>query len=111
MSERAFPILSLWLGVEDAARVGRRRGEGMIDREILAEVLFEVYDHGSQPNAFREADAIIAGLRARQATQVCAWCPSFARGSAWHNDGRLYPSCGQIDHGGGWVPDEPRHGV
>ena len=35
---------------------------------------------------------------------VCAWCPSSARGNAWHNDGLLHPSCGQIDHGQGWVP-------
>lgn len=35
---------------------------------------------------------------------VCAWCPQPARGDAWHNDGKLHPSCGQIDHGQGWVP-------
>ena len=38
---------------------------------------------------------------------VCEWCPASARGTAWHNDGRLHLSCGQIDHGQGWVPDEP----
>lgn len=38
--------------------------------------------------------------------QTCAWCPGDARGSAWWNDGRLHPSCGQIGHGEGWVPDE-----
>ena len=37
---------------------------------------------------------------------VCAWCPARSRGSAWHNDGRLHPSCGQIDHGQGWVPND-----
>lgn len=41
---------------------------------------------------------------------VCAWCPAPARGTAWHNDGLLHPSCGQIDHGQGWVPPErPPH--
>ena len=45
-------------------------------------------------------------------TAVCAWCPARATGAARHNDGRLYPSCGQPDHGLGWVtyllpPDEP----
>ena len=38
---------------------------------------------------------------------VCAWCPQPARGDAWHNDGKQHPSCGQIGHGQGWVPDYP----
>ena len=37
--------------------------------------------------------------------QHCAWCPEPARGTAWHNDYKLHPSCGQIGHGGGWVPE------
>ena len=34
----------------------------MPSREALAEALFQVYDHGTSPNAFREADAILALL-------------------------------------------------
>lgn len=41
---------------------------------------------------------------AEPALVFCAWCPQPARGDAWHNDGKLHPSCGQIDHGQGWVP-------
>ena len=37
--------------------------------------------------------------------QRCAWCPEPARGDAWHNDYKLHPSCGQIGHGEGWVPE------
>ena len=37
--------------------------------------------------------------------QHCAWCPEPARGDAWHNDYKLHPSCGQIGHGEGWVPE------
>lgn len=48
-----------------------------------------------------------AGMLAEQSGQVCAWCPSPARGSAHHNDGKLHPSCGQTNHGQGWVPDYP----
>ena len=48
-----------------------------------------------------------AGMLAEQSGQVCAWCPSPARGSAYHNDGKLHPSCGQTNHGQGWVPDYP----
>ena len=48
-----------------------------------------------------------AGILAEQSGQVCAWCPSPARGSAHHNDGKLHPSCGQTNHGQGWVPDYP----
>ena len=48
-----------------------------------------------------------AGMLAEQSGQVCAWCPSPARGSAHHNDGKLHPSCGQVNHGQGWVPDYP----
>ena len=48
-----------------------------------------------------------AGMLAEQSGQVCAWCPSPARGSAHHNDGKLHPSCGQVSHGQGWVPDYP----
>lgn len=33
----------------------------MSDRERLAELLMQVYDHGAQPNALSEADAILAG--------------------------------------------------
>lgn len=40
----------------------------------------------------------------QEAAPVCAWCPLPARGDAWHNDGKLHPSCGQIGHGQGWVP-------
>lgn len=32
----------------------------VVDREKLAEALFGIYDHGTQPNAFREADALLA---------------------------------------------------
>lgn len=48
-----------------------------------------------------------AGMLAEQSGQVCAWCPSPARVSAHHNDGKLHPSCGQTNHGQGWVPDYP----
>ena len=48
-----------------------------------------------------------AGMLVERSEQVCAWCPSSARGSAWHNDGKLHLSCGQIDHGQGWVPEYP----
>ena len=48
-----------------------------------------------------------AGMLVERSEQVCAWCPSSARGSAWHNDGKLHPSCGQVNHGQGWVPDYP----
>ena len=37
--------------------------------------------------------------------QHCAWCSAPARGDAWHNDYKLHPSCGQIGHGEGWVPE------
>ena len=37
--------------------------------------------------------------------QHCAWCSEPARGDAWHNDYKLHPSCGQIGHGEGWVPE------
>ena len=39
--------------------------------------------------------------------QMCDWCDAPARGDAWHNDGRLHPSCGQVSHGFGWVPKAP----
>ncbi|WP_134324556.1 hypothetical protein [Cumulibacter soli] len=42
---------------------------------------------------------------------ICAWCPSPSHGSAWHNDGLLHPSCGQLDHGMGWVPDRGLAGL
>lgn len=48
-----------------------------------------------------------AGMLVERSEQVCAWCPSPARGSAHHNDGKLHPSCGQTNHGQGWVPDYP----
>lgn len=51
--------------------------------------------------------AALAATGAGAESVICEWCPAPARGSAWHNDGRLHPSCGQIDHGQGWVPDEP----
>ena len=35
------------------------------DREALSDFLFTVYDHGTQPNALREADAILTFLAAR----------------------------------------------
>lgn len=35
------------------------------EREALSEFLFTVYEHGSQPNALREADAILSFLRSR----------------------------------------------
>ena len=75
------------------------------ERRALSEFLFTVYDHGTQPNALREADAILSFLASRRpAAETCAWCERPSRGSAWHNDYRLHPSCGQIGHGGGWVP-------
>lgn len=43
-------------------------------------------------------------LEAVKAEATCEWCTQPARGDAWHNDGKLHPSCGQIDHGQGWVP-------
>lgn len=36
------------------------------EREALSEFLFTVYEHGSQPNALREADAILSFLRSRR---------------------------------------------
>ena len=33
-----------------------------IDRDRLSEVLFEIYDHGSAPNAHREAGEVIKRL-------------------------------------------------
>jgi len=49
----------------DIERMLVRRLEGYVkmpSREALAEALFQVYDHGTSPNAFREADAILALL-------------------------------------------------
>ncbi len=47
---------------------------------------------------------VAAAPAPQEAAPVCAWCPLPARGDAWHNDGKLHPSCGQIGHGQGWVP-------
>lgn len=56
--------------------------------------------------ADRQRTALVAaaGVTPQEPGEVCAWCPNRARGDAWHNDGKLYPSCGSIGHGGGWVP-------
>lgn len=37
-----------------------------IDRYALADALMQVYDHGTSPNALREADAIIDALADRE---------------------------------------------
>lgn len=50
---------------------------------------------------------LTAAPSATREAETCAWCPSAARGSARHNDDRLYPSCGEVDHGQGWVPAQP----
>jgi len=40
------------------------------EREALSEFLFTIYEHGSQPNALREAEAILAFLRTRRSEVV-----------------------------------------
>lgn len=40
------------------------------DREALSEFLFTVYEHGTQPNALREADAILSFLASRRPAQA-----------------------------------------
>lgn len=54
--------------------------------------------------AAETAERHLSAVPVESETMVCAWCPASARGEAWHNDGRLHPSCGQPDHGHGWVP-------
>ena len=77
--------------------------------EVVANALDEILRPGPEINWLRESRHIVkaletAGLLVEGESLVCAWCPHPARGSAWHNDGKLHPSCGQIGHGGGWVP-------
>ena len=40
------------------------------EREALSNFLFSVYEHGSQPNALREADAILSFLASRRTAQA-----------------------------------------
>ena len=40
------------------------------EREALSNFLFSVYEHGSQPNALREADAILSFLASRRPAQT-----------------------------------------
>ena len=40
------------------------------EREALSNFLFSVYEHGSQPNALREADAILSFLASIRPTQT-----------------------------------------
>lgn len=40
------------------------------EREALGNFLFSVYEHGSQPNALREADAILSFLASRRPAQT-----------------------------------------
>jgi len=40
------------------------------EREALSEFLFTVYDHGTNPNALREADAILAFLASRRSVTM-----------------------------------------
>lgn len=35
--------------------------------------------------------------------ELCTWCTKRATGLASHNDGHVYPSCGEPDHGLSWV--------
>ncbi|QQO39468.1 hypothetical protein SEA_NAMAGO_67 [Microbacterium phage Namago] len=35
--------------------------------------------------------------------ETCTWCTKRATGLASHNDGHVYPSCGELDHGLSWV--------
>lgn len=35
--------------------------------------------------------------------ELCIWCTKRATGLASHNDGHVYPSCGELDHGLSWV--------
>ena len=49
---------------EQAVRAARQAPEGD-DREMLSDFLFTVYDHGTLPNALREADAILDFLQSR----------------------------------------------
>ncbi|SIH83116.1 hypothetical protein [Mycobacteroides abscessus] len=48
-----------------------------------------------------EYDAKLAEFLA-PAKAVCAWCPTAAGGTAEHNDGTRYPSCGNTGHGMNW---------
>lgn len=83
--------------------------ENVTPEKIVADAMVNA---GAPLMHSRVEEAVVAALReagmlVKQPKQVCAWCPSLARGSAHHNDGKLHPSCGQIDHGQSWVPDYP----
>lgn len=63
----------------------------VVDREKLAEALFGIYDHGTQPNAFREADALLAsGLflsAGEHAAQVLEEAAAIARSTRNYTGG------------------------
>lgn len=83
----------------------------MTDLEQLAFIVAEAQNVPfTGPKQRKIAQAILdAGWTRPPAVEpvTCAWCTNKARGSAWHNDGKLHPSCGHIYHGSGWVPPQP----
>ena len=57
------------------------------EREALSNFLFSVYEHGSQPNALREADAILSFLASRRPAQgEPTDAQVIAALNAWHQD-------------------------
>lgn len=57
------------------------------EREALSNFLFTVYEHGSQPNALREADAILSFLASRRPAQgEPTDAQVIAALNAWHQD-------------------------
>lgn len=54
----------------------------MSTRDELAADLFKIYDHGSSPNAYREADALIAECWRKKPSR-----DEVARAIAWGVDG------------------------
>jgi hypothetical protein len=58
----------------------------VIDREALAKALFETYDHGTSPNAFREADHLmqVLGIEDKRAVQAEALEAAAAHGNQMH---------------------------
>lgn len=82
-------------------------------REHQAEFV-PVSDHGTQPNAFRKADALLAsGILTESpvpqtdaAIASCEWCDAPARGFVqWQGDDLTRRSCGE--HGFDFTPDRP----
>ncbi|RCK68301.1 hypothetical protein DT076_16775 [Desertihabitans brevis] len=73
-------------------------------REALAEPQWHNPLGRDQMAALLAAAERLRELEAGDQQRVCEWCGAPARGDAWHNDGRLHPSCGEPDHGQGWVP-------